>query len=89
MAQIFDIGLYPPGPHASVHVSTRPGVLRVFCNIHPAMSAIILVLNTPYFAKTAKDGTFAMDVPPGDYDLSIFHERATEQELADWRGALR
>jgi hypothetical protein len=47
------------------------------------MSAIILVLNTPYFAKTAKDGSFAMDVPPGDYDLSIFHERATEQELAE------
>jgi plastocyanin len=80
--QIFDIGLYPPGTSRAVHL-TRPGVLRVFCNIHPAMSAIILVLNTPYFAKTAKDGGFAMDVPPGDYDLSIFHERATEQELAE------
>jgi plastocyanin len=80
--QIFDIGLYPPGTSRAVRL-TRPGVLRVFCNIHPAMSAIILVLNTPYFAKTAKDGSFAMDVPPGDYDLSIFHERATEQELAE------
>jgi hypothetical protein len=79
--QIFDIGLYPPGTSRAVRL-TRPGVLRVFCNIHPAMSAIILVLNTPYFVKTAKDGTFTMTVPPGDYDLSIFHERATEQELA-------
>ena len=79
--QIFDIGLYPPGTSRAVRL-TRPGVLRVFCNIHPAMSAIILVLNTPYFIKTTKDGSFAMDVPPGDYDLSIFHERATEQELA-------
>jgi len=80
--QIFDIGLYPPGTSRAVRL-TRPGVLRVFCNIHPAMSAIILVLNTPYFVKTAKDGSFAMDVPPGEYDLGIFHERATEQELAE------
>jgi plastocyanin len=80
--QIFDVGLYPPGTSKSVRF-TRPGVLRVFCNIHPAMSAIILVLNTPWFVKTAKNGSFEMDVPPGDYDLSVFHERATEQALAD------
>ena len=62
--QIFDVGLYPPGTSRSVRF-TRPGVVRVFCNIHPAMSAIILVLNTPYFVKTAKDGSFEMNVPPG------------------------
>jgi len=78
--QIFDIGLYPPGTSRSVRF-TRLGVLRVFCNIHPAMSAIILVLNTPYFVKTAMDGSFEMNVPPGEYQLSVFHERATEQEL--------
>ncbi len=37
---------------------SRPGAVRVFCNIHPSMSAIILVLNTPYFTKTARNGTF-------------------------------
>ena len=79
--QIFDVGLYPPGTSRSVRF-TRLGVLRVFCNIHPTMSAIILVLNTPYFAKTAKDGSFEMNVPAGEYELSVFHERATEQELA-------
>jgi len=78
--QIFDVGLYPPGTSRAVRF-TRPGVLRVFCNIHPAMSAIILVFNTPWFVKTEKDGSFEMNVPPGEYDLSVFHERATEQEL--------
>jgi plastocyanin len=79
--QIFDVGLYPPGASRSVRF-TRPGVVRVFCNIHPTMSAIILVLNTPYFATTAKDGSFEMNLPPGDYDVRVFHERSTEQTLS-------
>ena len=79
--QIFDVGLYPPGSSKSVHFS-RPGVVRVFCNIHPTMSAIILVLGTDYFASTAKDGSFEMQAPPGEYELKVFHERATEQTLA-------
>ncbi len=78
--QIFDVGLYPPGSSRSVRF-TRTGVVRVFCNIHPAMSAIILVLNTPYFTATARDGSFSIDVPPGSYELNVFHERATEQTL--------
>jgi plastocyanin len=79
--QIFDVGLYPPGTSRSVRF-TRPGVVRVFCNIHPTMSAVILVLDTPWFSRTATNGSFEMNVPPGDYDLSIFHERATDRELA-------
>jgi plastocyanin len=78
--QIFDVGLYPPRTSKSVQF-VRPGVVRVFCNIHPTMSAVILVLGTPYFIATGKDGSFEMDVPPGSYDLSVFHERATEQTL--------
>jgi hypothetical protein len=79
--QIFDVGLYPPGTSRSVRF-IKPGVVRVFCNIHPAMSAIILVLDTPWFVSTAKNGSFEMNVPPGEYELSIFHERATDEELA-------
>lgn len=78
--QIFDVGLYPPKTSRSVRFQ-RPGIVRVFCNIHPSMSAIILVLETPYFTVTPHDGSFHLDVPPGSYDLSVFHERATEQEL--------
>jgi plastocyanin len=78
--QVFDVGLYPPGTSRSVRFQ-RAGVVRVFCNIHPSMSAIILVLTTPFFAVTPHDGTFRLDVPPGSYDLNIFHERATEESL--------
>jgi plastocyanin len=78
--QIFDVGLYPPGTSRSVRF-TRSGVVRVFCNIHPTMSAIILVLDTPWFASTAKDGSFELEVPPGDYELNVFHERATDWQL--------
>ena len=78
--QIFDVGLYPPGTSRTVRFQ-RPGVVRIFCNIHPAMSAIVLVLDTPFFTTTAKDGSFQLDVPPGSWELSIFHERATEQTL--------
>src|ERR1041384_3467617 len=41
--QVFDVGLYPPGRTRTV-VFKREGVVRVFCNIHPAMSAVIVVL---------------------------------------------
>ena len=79
--RIFDVGLYPPGQTRSVPM-TRAGTVRVFCNIHSTMSAVILVLNTPYFTKTAMNGSFEMNLPPGEYDLGVFHERATEQELS-------
>lgn len=79
--QIFDIGLYPPGSTRTVRF-TREGIVRVFCNIHSSMSAVIAVLATPYFATTANDGSFAVpNVPPSDYQLSVFHERATDATL--------
>jgi plastocyanin len=78
--QIFDVGLYPPGSTRGVRF-VKPGVVRVFCNIHPTMSAVVLVLATPYFTTTGRDGSFSLEVPPGTYELNIFHERATEQTL--------
>jgi plastocyanin len=79
--QIFDVGLYPPGTSRSVRF-TREGVVRVFCNIHSSMSAMIVVLATPYFAVTRLDGSFALpDVPPGEYTLRVVHERSSEATL--------
>ena len=80
--EIFDIGLYPPRTTKST-VFTRAGVVRVFCNIHPTMSAVIVVLKSPYFAVSDRNGVVHIpDVPAGSYRLHIFHERATEQTLA-------
>jgi plastocyanin len=80
--QLFDIGLYAPGTSRSISFR-REGIVRVFCNIHPTMSAVIAVLNSPYFSVSTKAGTYQIaDVPPGSYRLHVFHERATEQTLA-------
>jgi len=56
--------------------------VRVFCNIHPTMSAVIAVVSTPYFATSRKDGRFQIaNVPPGEYTLHVMHERATPATL--------
>ena len=79
--QLFDVGLYPPGTSRQVRFA-RPGIVRVFCNIHATMSAVIVVLNTPYFETTQKNGSYQFrDVPPGEYALRFFHERATQATL--------
>jgi plastocyanin len=79
--QIFDLALYKPGSSRTVAFK-RPGIVRVFCNIHPQMSAVIAVLDTPYFAVSNKAGTFEIDgVPPGDYQFHIFHEGAAAETL--------
>lgn len=80
--QIFDLVLYPPGTTKS-QAFRRAGVVRVFCNIHPSMSAVIVVLKSPYFATSAKNGGFEIaHVPAGSYRMQVFHERASEQTLA-------
>jgi plastocyanin len=79
--QIFDVGLYPPGTSRSI-LFRREGIVRIFCNIHPTMSAVIVVLKSPYFAVSSKNGQFAIpNVPSGTYRLHVFHERATQQTL--------
>lgn len=78
----FDLGLYAPQTTKSV-VFSKAGIVRVFCNIHASMSAVIAVLETPYFEVTKKNGTFEIaNVPPGEYRLHVFHERATAATLA-------
>jgi plastocyanin len=80
--QIFDLGLYPPGTSRSIHF-THTGVVRIFCNIHPSMSALIVVLDSPHFATTGKDGHFIIrEVPAGPYRVNVLHERATDETLA-------
>lgn len=61
----FELGLYPVG--AVKHVPfDRPGLSRVFCNIHPGMAAYILVVDSPYFAVSDREGRFSLpEVPAG------------------------
>jgi plastocyanin len=79
--QIFDVSLYPPGSSRSVRFD-RPGIVRVFCNIHPSMSAIIVVVDSPYFTTTDGEGNFSIpNVQSGAYELHFFHERARPETL--------
>jgi hypothetical protein len=79
--QMFDIGLHPPGSSREV-TFRRPGIVRLFCNIHPTMSAVIVVLDTPWFAASNAQGSFRVEgVPPGQYGLKVFYERTLPERL--------
>lgn len=79
--QTFDLGLYAPGTSRTI-TFTRAGIVRIFCNIHPAMSAVIVVLKYPWFSVTDPSGNFAIpNVPDGEYQLHVYHERATHATL--------
>ena len=87
--QPFDVGLYPPGSNRS-WVFKKPGIVRVFCNIHPTMSAIIAVLSTPWYVVTPVSGKFTLDnVPAGEYQLRLFHERAVPENLQALERAIK
>jgi plastocyanin len=77
----FDLGLYEAGTSKTVHFD-REGVSYIFCNIHPEMSAVVVVLASPYFATPSKDGEFALaSVPPGKYVLHVWNENALPATL--------
>jgi plastocyanin len=79
--RVFDLGLYPPGTSRRV-LFDRPGIVRVFCNIHEAMSAIIAVLPGPWFCVTPRSGAVSIPaVPEGEYMVHFFHERALPEVL--------
>jgi plastocyanin len=79
--QQFDTGLYPGGTSHSV-TFRYPGIVRVFCNIHATMSAIIAVVATPWYGVSKENGKFVIpNVPAGDYVLRVFHERALPENL--------
>jgi plastocyanin len=71
----FDLDLYKR-PKSGTWTFQHPGVARVYCNIHPQMSAVVIVRDNPYFTKTAQDGSFSIpDVPAGKYVVHAWHER--------------
>jgi plastocyanin len=65
----FDLGLYRAGASKS-RVFREPAVYRVFCNIHPQMSAVIVVSPTPHVTSTDRDGRYTLTLPPGRYRLT-------------------
>jgi len=84
----FDLGLYESGTTRFVQFD-KPGISFIFCNIHAEMSAVVIALATPYYAISDVRGDVSIpDVPPGRYQLQIFHAgvapdalRATAREI--------
>jgi plastocyanin len=72
----FDLGQYRPGETRS-RVFPKTGVVDVYCNIHPQMSATILVLPNRRFATARPDGAYQIDgVPPGQWTIYAYSRRA-------------
>ena len=70
----FDLGRYARGKSKTV-LFDRPGVVRIFCDIHSHMSAFVLVFSHPYYVIAQPDGRYRIDnIPPGTYTVSAWHE---------------
>jgi plastocyanin len=77
----FDLGLYEAGTSRTV-IFDREGVSYIFCNIHPEMSGVVVALKTPYYGISDARGSVTIpDVPPGRYELHVWHERAIPDSL--------
>jgi plastocyanin len=72
----FDLGLYRAGSSRS-RTFARPGAYRVFCNIHPQMTAFIVVVPTPYVTIADAEGRYTLDLPAGRYRLTARSDRAS------------
>jgi plastocyanin len=70
----FDLGRYASGRSQSVRFD-RPGIVRVFCDIHSHMSAFILVFGHRYYSVTDEEARYTIDdVPPGTYTVVVWNE---------------
>jgi plastocyanin len=64
----FDLGMYPAGAKSKPVIFDKPGLSRIFCNIHPHMAAYVMAVDTPYFAVSDARGGFSIaGVPAGTY----------------------
>ncbi len=79
----FELPLYNPGQAESI-VIELPGLVTIGCNIHDWMITHLVVVPTPWFAKTDAQGSATITAPAGRYRLEIWHPRGTTpaKELA-------
>jgi plastocyanin len=75
----FNVGLYPG--RVSRKPLVTPGVVKIICEVHPWMSAYIVVTDHPYHAVTDLYGEYLIsDVPAGKYKLKVWHESLGSEE---------
>lgn len=78
-ANTFELQLYK-GLKAAPLAFEKQGEVELGCNVHDWMLGYILVVDTPYFAKTSQQGTVEIDAPPGEYKLKVWHPRIQDEE---------
>ena len=77
----FDLGLYEAGATKGVTFN-KAGVCYIFCNIHSQMSAVVVVVDTPYFVRMDTPGEFRIpELPYGRYQLEVWAERCSPEIL--------
>lgn len=81
----FDLGLYKSGASESKTFSA-PGEVKVFCNVHPQMTGTILVVQSPYYTMTDKEGNYSLsNVAPGIYEIKAYSEEGQTSQKIDIR----
>jgi plastocyanin len=74
----FDTGLYRQGA-SYTQTFKKAGPVQILCNIHSSMLGYVYVVDTPYYTQADATGAFTIKgVPPGEYDLAIWHEAASK-----------
>jgi plastocyanin len=74
-----NLGTWPKGERKSFKFDT-PGAVPILCNVHPEMSAYLVVVPTPYFATSDQAGSYKIEnVPDGSYTVVAWHEGAKNQ----------
>ncbi len=69
----FDLGQYRSGDPPRSELFDKPGLVPVYCNIHPDMISYVVVLENDAFTVTAADGTFVIsNVPAGRLTLNAW-----------------
>jgi plastocyanin len=78
----FDLGRYRKEDKPPVQIFDKPGVVKLYCEIHQHMRGIILVLDTPYFTRTQTNGVYRLEgLPAGRYMLGAWaDERRTAEK---------
>jgi plastocyanin len=75
-AKSFDLGSYDKGDSRTV-VFQKPGIVEVFCHLHPNMAGTIVVTPNRYYARPDATGQYSIpDVPPGQYTVVAWHKTA-------------
>ena len=83
-AKRFDLGRFRKDEKSPEEIFDKPGLVKIYCEIHQHMRCFVLVLDTPWFVTTDESGKFTLkDVPPGEYWLRAFQpsERLLQQRV--------